>query len=267
MRAALAPLVADPAATAVVTDFDGTLAPIVDDPSAARPLTGAVDLLWRLAAVFGVVAVVSGRPASFLRERLAPPGRGEKGVPAPVLVGLYGLERVGPDGEVVPDPDVAPWVAVVQGAADRLSVGAPEGVLVEPKGAAVTLHWRRAPSAETWVLARVAEEAASTGLVAHPGRRSLELRPPLAVDKGSVVRRLAEGRRAACYFGDDLGDLPAFAALAELGTSGPVATVAVAVVDAETPPEVAAAATVAVRGPEEALRALAWLADPDRSTG
>jgi trehalose 6-phosphate phosphatase len=82
----------------------------------------------------------------------------------------------------------------------------------------------------------------------------------LAIDKGSVVRSLLRGCTAACYFGDDLGDLPAFAALAEATAEDGTATVAVAVADDESPPEVLEAADVVLRGPGQALAALEWLA-------
>ena len=168
------------------------------------------------------------------------------------------METVAPDGTVVPDPRVVPWLPVVAGVADRLADGAPEGVLVERKGPAVTVHWRRAPGEADRMAAEVAEEAARTGLVVHPGRRSSELRPPLAIDKGTVVAELAVGCSAACFLGDDLGDLPAFAALGRLADAG-ASTVGVAVTDAETAPEVAASADLVVDGPEGAAAVLAWL--------
>jgi hypothetical protein len=61
-------------AVALCLDFDGTLAPIVDDPEQTRALPGMVDLLGRLAARFAAVALLSGRPASFLFEHAAAPG-------------------------------------------------------------------------------------------------------------------------------------------------------------------------------------------------
>ncbi len=88
---------------------------------------------------------------------------------------------------------------------------------------------------------------------------SVELRPPLDVDKGTVVRSLAEGCSAACYFGDDLGDLPAFSVLADLRGEGRD-TVAVAVLDPESDPRVGAAADLTLAGQQEALDVLAWLA-------
>ncbi len=68
------------------------------------------------------------------------------------------------------------------------------------------------------------------------------------------------GCSAACYLGDDLGDLPAFAALEHLASVEGLTTVSVAVVDSESAPEVAEAADVVLGGPLEALNTLRWLA-------
>jgi trehalose 6-phosphate phosphatase len=268
VRLALAPLLENPATTAIVTDFDGTLAPIVDRPGDARPLDGTVEVMERLAHRFGVVAVVSGRPVSFLVDHLTPTGQaarpGAAGSPAPAhphLVGLYGLEWSAGDGTVGVEPGVEHWRPVVGESARRLRSLAPEGVVVEAKGLTVTVHWRGAPEAAAPIAAAVEAEVAHTGLRAHPGRLSIELRPPLDIDKGSALRRLVAGCSAACFFGDDLGDLPAFATLADLASEDGMATVAVAVADAESAAEVAAAADVVVPGPRVALEALRWLAE------
>jgi trehalose 6-phosphate phosphatase len=87
---------------------------------------------------------------------------------------------------------------------------------------------------------------------------AVELRPGIETDKGTVVRSLAAGSTAACCFGDDLGDLAAFDALAELGAAG-MPVVRVAVTDGESPAAVAEAADVVVVGPEGALELLVAL--------
>ena len=255
--ARLAPLQAHPTATAVITDFDGTLAPIVVDPAAARPLAGVPDLLERLAERFGVVAVVSGRPADFLVEHLT--GSTGGGGSRVRLIGLYGMEEAGPDGSIRLDAAATRWLPVVAEVATRIEADAPAGVLVEVKGAAVTIHWRRVPEAEGWVTGRVAEAVARTGLLPHPGRASVELRPPLGIDKGTVVRDLTAGCRAACFLGDDLGDLPAYEALARRADEDGADVVGVAVRDTETAPAVLEAADLVVDGPEGALAVLSWL--------
>jgi trehalose 6-phosphate phosphatase len=264
-------LLVDPAHTAIVSDFDGTLSPIVDDPADARAVPGTAAVLARLADRFRVVAVVSGRPVSFLVKQLGVTARSTAtGSPGPhrsdpgvQFVGLYGLERSGPDGTIKPERAAERWRTAVEAATLRLASAAPTGVVVEPKGLAVTVHWRQAPDAGEWAQAAATAEAARTGLRAHLGRMSVELRPNVDIDKGTVTRQLTEGCSAACYLGDDLGDLPAFAALADLSRHRGMPTVSMAVVDAESAPEVLEAADLSVNGPAEALQVLAWLAEAD----
>jgi trehalose 6-phosphate phosphatase len=252
--AALSPLLDDPSATAIVTDFDGTLAPIITDPAAVEPLPGVASTLAGLSAGFGLMAVVSGRPVSFLAEHLAGAGQLQ-------LVGLYGLERLGERGEVIAAPGAEPWRRVVEAVVARLESAAPANVTIESKALTVTVHWRRDPALAPAAIGLADAEAAATGLETHRGRMSIELRPPLAIDKGSVVAGLVEGYAAAAYLGDDLGDLPAFAALDAASASRGVVTVKVAAVDGESPAEVAAAADVVVDGPTGAFGVLRWLAD------
>ncbi len=246
-------LVADPAHGALFLDFDGTLSAIVDDPGQARPLPGVPELLAGLATAFALVAVISGRPTAFLHAAL-----GDE--PAVELVGLYGLERaLGASGQA------AEWSTVIDAVVGEARSGAPAGVYVEPKGLTVTLHWRHAPQAQGWVEAFAAEAVAARGLVVHTGRMDVELRPPLQVDKGTVVRQLADeqaGRlRQVAVFGDDMGDLPAFEEVGRLGRPGaPVGAVRVAAVDGETPAAVAARADLTVSGAAGAVALLRALA-------
>lgn len=248
----LRPLWEQAAEAALFLDFDGTLAPIVPDPTTAAPLPGVEDVLVRLAGRFALVAVVSGRPAAFLLGAL-PSGRGVR------MAGLYGMEIVEADGQVVTAPDAAPWRAAVADEVRVARAAAPAGVGVEDKGLTVTLHWRNAPEAEAWALGFARNAVDRTGLRAEPGRMSIELRPPLDADKGTVVRAWAPGHRAVGCFGDDLGDLPAFRALDDLEKTG-VAVARVAVTDPESPLTVSAAADVLVEGPEGALALLELLA-------
>jgi trehalose 6-phosphate phosphatase len=253
LPAALDPLAADPAHSALFLDFDGTLSAIVPDPVGARPLPGVPALLADLASRFALVAVISGRPTGFLRDVLGSPAGVE-------LVGLYGLERALAGSE-----EGSRWAAVVVGVVDEASTEAPTGVYVEPKGLTVTLHWRHAPDARQWVTDFAERQRHDRGFTVHPGRMELELRPPLHVDKGTVVHALAAElagtMRHAAVFGDDIGDLPAFAAVGKLGAEGePVGAVRVAAVDDESPAEVADAADVTVPGASGAVDVLHALA-------
>jgi trehalose 6-phosphate phosphatase len=246
------PLVADPANAAVLTDFDGTLSRIVDRPGDARPLEGARDVLGALAQAFGRVGVISGRPAVFLREHL--------GAPHVRLVGLYGLEWIDDDGGVVTHPDAAPWRDVVDGVVANARDHGPDGVLVEHKPLSVTFHYRENPDREAAARSWAEADAARTGLVSHPARMSYELRPPVDRDKGTAVEEQAAGLGAACFVGDDRGDLAAFDALDRLRAKD-VDTLRVAVRSAEAPAELLERADVLVDGPGGALDLLRSLAD------
>lgn len=260
LPAPLGPLAEDPAHAALFLDFDGTLSAVVADPREARPLPGVPALLARLGAHFALVAVVSGRPTDFLAGVLGAPA----GV---VLAGLYGLERA------VRGPELDTWSAVIDAVVAEAEAEAPTGVYVEPKGLTVTLHWRGAPEHQGWVLAFAQRQHDARGLVVHAGRAERELRPPLHVDKGTVVRSLAAEHdehaepehllRDAAVFGDDVGDLPAFEAVGELHSPDgrPLRVVRVAAVDAESAAEVAERADLTVPGAAGAVALLQALAD------
>lgn len=247
-----APLLEAPGRTAVLLDFDGSLAPIVDDPPDARPLPESVDALAALVPVVGRVGVVSGRPVSFLRRVLPVDGL--------VLAGLYGMERL-VEGEVVIDPSVRPYLGRADAAAQDVERLLPE-LYVERKGEiACVVHWRRRPEQEAEARALGRQIAEHHGMAAHPGRMSLEIRPPVDVDKGTAVESLADGMATVFFAGDDTGDLAAFDALDRMERSGAIRyAVRVAVSSVEAPPELLDRADERVEGPEELARVLEALA-------
>jgi trehalose 6-phosphate phosphatase len=70
------------------------------------------------------------------------------------------------------------------------------------------------------------------------GKQVIEIRPPLAIDKGQALRQFAQRHelRGLIFAGDDLTDLDAFLEIAELRKQG-LATLAIAVRHPDTPPE------------------------------
>jgi trehalose 6-phosphate phosphatase len=190
-------------------DFDGTLAPIQDDPESVTPVPGAVDALTALAAAAGRVAVVSARPVSFLGSRLG-------AVPGLDLHGLYGLEYSADGGRTVATaPEAEPYAPVIARVVAEARAAFPNA-LVEDKRLSCALHFRTDPGLEPAIEAWTAEQAEAHGLRQQHGRMVVELKPPLDTDKGAIVLERAAGLAGAWYFGDDLGDLPAFAALDKL---------------------------------------------------
>ena len=244
LDAAWAPVAAAPAAAAVLVDFDGTLAPIVDDPALARPLPAAVVALSALAGRLGLVGIVSGRPVAFVRAFVVDP--------RVVVVGQYGFEHDDGTG-VVTDPRVAAYESAVDAAARDLEQAWP-ALRVERKGeSAITLHWREHPAAEP-AAETIAAIADAHGLVTWPARMACELRPPVAVDKGTAVAALLAARplRIAAFAGDDEGDRRAFAALDEWAAADVARhALRIAIGSDESPPGLLAAADLVVAGPPD----------------
>jgi trehalose 6-phosphate phosphatase len=250
-------LVADPGSALIAVDYDGTLAPIVSRPEDATPEPGAVDVLTELTAKVGTVAVISGRPIDDLLG-LAGLGR----VPGIRLLGHYGLQQWYDGSAHSPEP--APAVAAARARLPHLLAGAHPGVSVEDKLHSLVIHTRNAadPAAE---LARlkpaVIDLAAELGLEAVPGRFVVELRPA-GTDKGDVLRGLIDEVAATTvvYLGDDVGDLPAYAAIEELSADATITGMTVASAapdDRDAPAELSARADLVLAGPTAVV---AWLA-------
>ncbi|MFI9546871.1 trehalose-phosphatase [Streptomyces sp. NPDC052016] len=254
---------ARPRTTLVALDFDGTLAPIVENPDDARAHPDAVPALAALAPKVASVAVVTGRPAA-----VAVRNGGFAGVPGLehlTVLGHYGAERwdarTGTVSAPAPHPGVAAARAELPGVLD--AAGAWQGTWVEEKGRAVAVHTRRAQDPQTAFEALrqpLADLAARHGLIVEPGRMVLELRPP-GVDKGVALHEYVReiGAEAVLYAGDDLGDLPAFAAVEKLRSDG-VPGLLVASGSAEVS-ELAERADLVVDGPAGVVRLLRTLAD------
>jgi trehalose 6-phosphate phosphatase len=246
---ALAPLRADPARAGILLDIDGTLAPIVrhaDDAHVPEPTRAQ---LIAVAKRYAVVGCISGRQAQVARRIVA--------LGTIAYVGNHGSELLRPGGgEVEIDPEIAEHEpAVRRFAADvytqelqRLRVRA------EDKQAIAAFHWRGAPdeTAAEEAVRGIAERAEAEGLFIHWGRKVLEVRPPVEINKGRGVRRLLGNRdlAAALYVGDDKTDLDAFEGLHALVEEGELgAAVCVGVRSDETPEQLEEAADVLVDGP------------------
>jgi trehalose 6-phosphate phosphatase len=239
-------------------DFDGTLSDIAPTPGGARALDGAAALLPALAERYRGVAIVSGRRATDVAERLA------IGLDSPILCfGLYGLEDL--HGAA---PAVALSLATIRAAlpdVERAAAFVP-GAVVEGKGAQVAVHYRAATdatSARRVLLERLSEVAKRSGLRLLEGKKVVELAPARAPTKGDVVARVARDERleAILYAGDDVADLAAFATLDGLAADG-IATLKVAVRSSETPDEVLRQADLVVEGPARLVELLRSLATP-----
>jgi trehalose 6-phosphate phosphatase len=243
--------------TALCLDFDGTLAPIVDDPNQARPLPGTVEVLGQLAARFAAVALLSGRPADYLAQHAAAPGVR--------YLGLYGLQEIR-NGQLWVDPRLKAARAAVLAAQQDLRDCAAvrdSGAYLEDKQYAVAIHTRRVANPDRWAapIDQAARQIADRhGLEVILGKQVWELRPAVHSDKGDAIRRVIGDSKArgVVVAGDDLGDLPAFAAALELKAAGGDA-LRIAMDSAEAPPALIDKADLIVDGPRGLLEFLSRL--------
>jgi trehalose 6-phosphate phosphatase len=246
---ALEPIRSDPDRAAVLLDIDGTLAPIVRHAADAHVPESTRTLLIAIARRYRVVGCVSGRRAATARQIVA--------IGTIAYVGNHGGELLRP-GATRPevDPELARWAARVRDFAARAYTGEHQRLRVrlEDKEAIAGLHWRGAPDEEAAATAvrEIARRAQEEGFAVHWGRKVLEVRPPVAFDKGLGIAALLRGGEIGCavYVGDDTTDLDAFRRLRELAEAGELAhVVCVAVASEEAPPELAREADLTVDGP------------------
>lgn len=257
---ALEPLRADPAHSAVLLDIDGTLAPIVRHAADAHVPEATRTLLIEISRRYGLVGCVSGRRASTARQIVA--------IGSIVYVGNHGGELLRP-GATSPelDPDMSAWSERVRAFAEHAHT--PElrraRVRSEDKGAIAAFHWRGVPDEQTAaaLVRELADRAEREGFAVHWGRKVLEVRPPVALDKGLGITALlrsaaGDGSRvtSAVYAGDDTTDVDAFDALHALVADGTLQrAVCVAVGSEETPPALREGADLTIDG-QDGVRGL-----------
>lgn len=253
---ALAPLRSDPARAAVLLDIDGTLAPIVRHADDAHVPEATRTLLIEVAKRYALVACVSGRRAASARQIVA--------IGSIAYVGNHGGELLRA-GATRPDvaPELAAWTERVRAFAAHAYTPELQRLRVrsEDKHAIAAFHWRGAPDedAAATAVAELAARAQAEGLAVHWGRKVLEVRPPVPLDKGLGVRALLDGQpsprgaprfQAALYVGDDATDVDAFRGLRALARDGALAhAVCIAVDSEEAPPELVEQADLAIDGP------------------
>ena len=246
----------------MLLDIDGTLAPIVDNAADAHVPETTRQLLIAVANRYAMVACVSGRRASEARAMVS--------IGTISYLGSHGIEllRAGWT-EAVLDKGVEDWVRRIHEfgrEADTADVRKLR-VRLEDKGAIVAFHWRGAPDEEAAKAAidSIAQRAEAAGLRTHWGRKVLEVRPPIKIDKGagiiSFLNDYGDGIDVSVYVGDDSTDLDAFRALTQLQEDGKLSqAIKVGVGSEEGPSAITGQADLVVDGTEGVRELLSVLA-------
>ncbi len=200
--------------SALFLDFDGTIVAFAQQPDGVEIEPRLPGLLERLRERHGgALAIVTGRPLAALDSFL--PGTRY------AAAGLHGLEWRLAVGKTHRSGNPAGARRIVEALEERF--GSDRRVLIEDKGAAVAVHYRRAPREAAACLAALRELATPPEFEILHGHFVVEARPR-GVNKGAAVKALLRhapfaGRRPV-YVGDDRTDEDGFRAALVLGGHG-----------------------------------------------
>jgi trehalose 6-phosphate phosphatase len=203
-----------PARAALYLDFDGTLAAFAPHPDGVTVDKSLPALLSGLRErLDGAVALVTGRGLASLDALIAPhrfPG-----------AGLHGLELRSHPGDAARVGGTADADALARNLGQRFADD--PRIIIEHKGPAVALHYRRARARADECIAAMRELVAGTELQVIAGHAVVEARPRGA-DKGAALRWLSArppfAGRQPVFVGDDVTDEDGFRAASELDGYG-----------------------------------------------
>lgn len=193
----------------IFLDFDGTLAAIAARPDGVRVKPAMRHVLQKLARQKrATVTVISGRRRTELRRCVAVPGLN--------YLGLYGWERGGKE-----TLSAAAHVALFRAHLVLLKeLAVFPGVWIEPKHNSLSVHLLNArPRAQRGarLAVRALMQRFEGALQLFENLRDLEVVPHRMPDKGAAVRewlaKPASRGALVFFFGDDLSDESAFAAI------------------------------------------------------
>ena len=220
--------------TGMFFDIDGTLSPLVgtSDPAAAIISPRLRNALRDLSRIT-YVALLTGRCVA----------------DAYLIINLDGVTYSGNhgtewyrDGKPWVVPEAEQYIAGIhQVAMDAwIALADISGLSIEDKGLSLSMHYRLADdksAAELAIDTFISNHPVAQGLRRSAGKLVTELRPPIEINKGTVVESLVTEFElgTVVMFGDDTTDVDAFITVQALRETGLVAGVTVGVLSPDTP--------------------------------
>jgi len=243
----------------LITDVDGTISPTAPTPRQARVSPLCHRYLSILCKRLTLVAALSGRPATEVKDMLNIDGM--------VYVGNHGLERwVEGRSEFMEEAQEYGQVieAVVEELNPLLSI---EGIIIENKGVTTTVHYRLCDdhrSAKRKVLSAIENSPHARGLrIMQESKYAINILPPVQVDKGTCILSLIQeyDLRGGIYMGDDITDIYAFRAIRTATGNLDFHGYAIGVTGPEMPDELTAEVDFTLDGVGDVERFLKWMSD------
>lgn len=231
----------------LVFDIDGTLSPIAPTPAEARLHEDVAGLLEQ-ARQHADVAIMTGRAID--------DGAAMVNVNGLTYIGTHGLEW----SEGLPElhgvqivPDALQYVvpgAYLLDLAEQQLADIP-GIIVQRKRTGGTIHYRLAAEPEQArqrILALLEEPARRLNMRLSEGKKVVEIKVPLAINKGQALRQFVQQHelRGVIFAGDDITDLDAMLEIPKLRQER-VAALSIAVQHSDTFPDVLTYADITVQ--------------------
>ena len=219
----------------LLLDFDGTLSEFTPLPDNAVIHPKIVGPLTRLARKLTLTAVMSGRAASDVSERV--------GIEGIVYIGNHGAECI-IDGALSVAPEAAGGGDGMQELLEALRAVVDEpGMVWEDKRFSASVHYRMATD-ESRIVERLTAALdtlpQAAGLDVFQGNKLIEIRRRDGVNKGDALDKAIRdwGLSTVIFLGDDTTDADALRVLRHRRAAGAVRGLGVAVMQPGTPASV-----------------------------
>ena len=241
----------------LLLDLDGTISEIVPQPDEASVSPSIKAVLRELGRSLPLVSIITGRSAGQARDIV--------GIEDLVYVGNHGLEWIIGGRETLAQ-EATPYVSSLRRLLVLLRENLPlEGLFFEDKGGSFAIHYRHAPYPDVAreSILKAIQELAQGEVRILMGKAVVDLLPPVHLTKGSAVVSLVKEYRlcGAILIGDDVTDLDSFRAARQLSSQGGFASISIAVIGPESPPELKGEAEFTLPSVAEVERFLVWLAE------
>lgn len=240
----------------LITDVDGTISETAPTPQEAEVSPLCRQYLSALCNQLALVAAISGRPAIEAKNMIK--------IDKMVYVGNHGLERWS-EGHSEFTKGAKAYAKVIKAVIKELTpLLSIEGIRIENKVITATIHYRLCPHPELAkrdILLALEGSTQAKSLQITPGKMSINLLPPVAVNKGTAVSELIRkyNLQGGIYLGDDLTDIDAFRAIHAASHDLDFQGFAVGITSREMPEKLVAEVDFTLNGVNDVERFLKWL--------
>jgi len=205
-------------------DYDGTLTPIVEHPDKAVISEDMRNILRDLSTKPGwSIGIISGRALKDIKRMVSLEGI--------IYVGNHGLEIEGP--KIKFESQISSRLfSIIRNLKEELThkLSKIKGIFVEDKNVTLSVHYRLASRSGYLLVKKIIEEIIQPFLARNKikvsyGKKVIEIKPPVAWNKGRVVAWLLARQSfilgdhpiMPIYLGDDVTDEDAFGMLKNKG--------------------------------------------------